>query len=71
MAPIIYRVQAGDGRDVIVPTERMLHVVGLGFNGLMGYSVIGMMRDSLGVAIATERLGGQVMERGAKYSGFF
>ena len=68
---VIYRVQAGDGRDVIVPTERMLHVVGLGFNGLMGYSVIGMMRDSLGVAIATERLGGQVMERGAKYSGFF
>ena len=49
----------------------MLHVVGLGFNGIMGYSVIGMMRDSLGVGIAAEDLGKQVMQRGAKYSGFF
>jgi len=68
---IIYRVQTGDGREAIVPAERMLHVVGLGYTGLMGYSVIAMMRDSLGVGIAAERLGGQVMSRGAKYSGFF
>jgi HK97 family phage portal protein len=68
---IIYRVQTGDGREAIVPAERMLHVVGLGYNGLMGYSVISMMRESLGVGMAAERLGGQVMSRGAKYSGFF
>jgi len=68
---IIYRVQTGDGREAIVPAERMLHIVGLGFNGLVGYSVIAMMRESLGVGIAAERLGGQVMSRGAKYSGFF
>jgi HK97 family phage portal protein len=68
---IIYRVLKYDGTEVRVPAERILHVVGLGFNGLMGYSVIGMMRESLGVGLAAERLGGQVMERGAKYSGFF
>src|SRR4029453_18932996 len=68
---IIYRVQTGDGREAIGPAERMLHVVGLGFNGLMGYSVIAMMRESLGVGIAAERLGGTGMSRGAKYSGFF
>jgi HK97 family phage portal protein len=68
---IIYRVLKDDGTEVRVPAERILHVVGLGFNGLMGYSVIGMMRESLGVGLAAERLGGQVMERGAKYSGFF
>ena len=61
----------GDRGEVILPAERVLHVVGLGFNGLMGYSVIGMMRDSLGVGIAAEQLGSQVMSRGAKYSGFF
>ena len=68
---IVYRVSKGDGTDVRIPAERILHIVGLGFNGLMGYSVIGMQRDSLGVGIAAERLGGQVMARGAKYSGFF
>src|SRR4029434_3627649 len=50
--------------------ERILHLVGLGFNGLMGYSPIAMMRESLGAGLAAERLGGQVMQRGAKYSGF-
>src|SRR4030095_13892992 len=68
---IIYRVQAGDGREVIVPAARMLHIPGLGFNGLVGYSVIGLQRESLGLGMAAERLGGQVMSRGAKYSGFF
>jgi HK97 family phage portal protein len=68
---IVYRVLKGDGTEVRVAAERILHLVGLGFNGLMGYSPIGMMRESLGAGLAAERLGGQVMSRGAKYSGFF
>jgi HK97 family phage portal protein len=68
---IVYRVLKGDGTEVRVAAERILHLVGLGFNGLMGYSPIAMMRESLGAGLAAERLGGQVMQRGAKYSGFF
>jgi HK97 family phage portal protein len=68
---IVYRVLKGDGTEVRVAAERILHLVGLGFNGLMGYSPIAMMRESLGAGLAAERLGGQVMARGAKYSGFF
>src|SRR4029453_7500330 len=68
---IVYRVLKGDGTEVRVAAERILHIVGLGFNGLMGYSPIAMMRESLGAGLAAERLGGQVMQRGAKYSGFF
>jgi HK97 family phage portal protein len=69
--PVLYRVQKLDGTDVVVAAERILHIVGLGFNGLMGYPVISLMRQALGVGAAAEALGGQVMQRGAKYSGFF
>jgi HK97 family phage portal protein len=68
---IVYRVLKGDGTEVRVAAERILHLVGLGFNGLIGYSPIAMMRETLGAGLAAERLGGQVMQRGAKYSGFF
>lgn len=68
---IVYRVARSDGTTVDVPAERILHVVGLGFNGLVGYSPIAMLRGALGVGLAAERLGGEVMARGAKYSGFF
>jgi HK97 family phage portal protein len=68
---IIYRVQTGDGTEAIVPAERILHLVGLGFNGLMGYSVIAMQRDALSVGASAENLGRETMARGAKYSGFF
>ena len=44
---VIYRVQTGEGRDVLVPAERILHVVGLGLqrpDGLL------RDRDDAGVA---------------------
>ena len=68
---IRYRVTKGDGTQVTVPAERILHIPGLGFNGLYGYSPISLMRGSLGVGLSAEQLGSQVMARGAKYSGFF
>jgi HK97 family phage portal protein len=68
---IRYRIAKLDGTEIVVPMERILHVVGLGWNGLMGYSVIGMMREALSVGLSAQQLGGQVMARGAKYSGFF
>ena len=68
---IVYRVSKGDGTEVRIPAERILHIVGLGYNGLMGYPVITMMRESLGGSLAAERLGGQFMARGGRWSGFF
>jgi HK97 family phage portal protein len=67
---IVYRVQAGDGTEVRIPAARILHLVGLGFNGLMGYSVIGMMRNALAVGMGAESLGNAVMNSGGKYVGF-
>lgn len=45
-----------DGNDV-VPYDEMFHLPGLGFDGLTGYSVVSIARQSLGLSIAAERFG--------------
>ena len=42
---------------VKVPYYRVLHVPGLGFDGLTGYSIISMARDAIGLGLATEKFG--------------
>src|SRR4030095_10511023 len=54
---IVYRVQQDQGPEVRVPAEDMLHIPGLGFDGLCGYSVIRKARETLGLGLATEQFG--------------
>src|SRR6187402_3264989 len=44
-------------RSGVLDAEDIFHVPGLGFDGLRGYSVIQMARQSLGLALAAERFG--------------
>lgn len=48
----------------IIPRERMLHIPGLSFNGLVGYSPIGMMREAIGMAQALEEFGARFFGSG-------
>lgn len=43
----------------------LIHIPGLGFDGVKGYSVITMARHSFGLALATERFGGSFFGNGA------
>lgn len=62
---IAYEVRVGDSsKPVILPRERMLHVPGLGFDGLVGYSVVGMARKSIGLGLAMETFGAQYFAEG-------
>lgn len=54
---------------VRLDADEVLHIPGLGFDGLIGYSPIAMMKDSIGTAIATEEYGGKFFENGATPSG--
>lgn len=63
-AGIFYRVQNARG-DVHVAADDMLHVPGLGYDGLRGYSVVQMARESLGLGLATERYGSKFFGNGA------
>lgn len=47
----------------------MLHIPGLGFDGLVGYSPIAMAKNAIDLAIATEEYGSKFFANGAAPSG--
>jgi len=49
----------------VIKAEDVVHIPGLGFDGIQGYSVITMARQSFGLAIATERYGAAFFGNGA------
>ena len=49
--------------------EDVLHIPGLGFDGLVGYSPIAMAKNAIGLAIATEEYGSKFFSNGAAPSG--
>ena len=54
---IIYEVTDGKGNITNIPSDRMLHLRGLGDDGVVGYNVIQYARESLGLALAAETFG--------------
>jgi len=50
-----YRITKVDGSQTTVAYRNMLHIKGLGFNGLQGYPVIEYAADSLGLGMAAEK----------------
>ena len=56
------------GRVILKPSE-VLHIPGLGFDGLVGYSPIAMAKNAIGLAIATEEYGAKFFANGAAPSG--
>ena len=54
---------------VILAPSDVLHVPGLGFDGLVGYSPIAMAKNAIGLAIAAEEYGSKFYANGAAPSG--
>ncbi len=57
------------GRTVRLQPPDVLHIPGLGFDGLVGYSPIAMAKNAIGLAIATEEYGSKFFANGAAPSG--
>lgn len=66
---IIYYYQSTDGVKVCLSSQDVLHIPGLGFDGLVGYSPIAMAKNAIGMAIATEEYGAKFFANGATPSG--
>lgn len=49
--------------------DQVLHIPGLGFDGLIGYSPIAMAKNAIGMAIATEEYGATFFANGANPGG--
>ncbi len=56
-------------KDYIFRADEIFHIPGLGFNGLIGFSPIAMMKNALGTAIAVEKYGSSFFKNGAQPSG--
>ena len=54
---------------VILQPKDVLHIPGLGFDGLVGYSPIAMAKNAIGLAIAAEEYGSKFYANGAAPSG--
>ena len=61
--------QTMKGSTVILQPKDVLHIPGLGFDGLVGYSPIAMAKNAIGLAIAAEEYGSKFYANGAAPSG--
>lgn len=53
---VVYRYRLSSGGDwVDLPRRKVFHVHGLGYDGLVGYSIIERARHMLGMAVATQK----------------
>lgn len=55
--------------DIILRQEDVLHIPGLGFDGLIGYSPIAMARNAVGMTMACEEYGVSFFANGANPGG--
>ena len=69
-----YQVQDSDAKTMKNGTARLkpsdvLHIPGLGFDGLVGYSPIAMAKNAIGLGLATEEYGSKFFANGARPGG--
>ena len=55
--------------DIILYADEVLHIPGLGFDGLVGYSPIALAKNAIGISIACEEYGASFFGNNANPSG--
>lgn len=66
---IKYHITMPDGSFKTFGVGEIFHIRGLTLNGWLGISPIAYARESIGLALATEKFGGQLFRNGAKMGG--
>ena len=66
---IVYTYVKEEGPPVPLRGEDVLHIPGLGFDGLIGYSPVAMVKNAVGLALATEEYGAAFFSNGANPGG--
>lgn len=65
----LFYLYTKEGISYPLRSEEVLHIPGLGFDGLVGYSPIAMAKNAIGMAIATEEYGAKFFANGANPGG--
>ena len=66
---LTYTYTTSDGKTVSIKPRDVLHIPGLGFDGVMGYSPIALEKNAIGLGIASEEYGSKFFSNGARPSG--
>lgn len=66
---LIYNTTLPTGETVPLANERVMHIRGLGFDGLLGYSPIGLARQAIGLGLAAEEFGARFFSNDARPGG--
>lgn len=66
---LTYTYTTSDGRTVVIKPQDILHIPGLGFDGIIGYSPIALEKNAIGLGIASEEYGSKFFSNGARPSG--
>jgi HK97 family phage portal protein len=64
---LIYKIQRGTKE--LLP-ENVIHIAGLSWDGLVGYSPVALAREAIGLALAAERFGASFYGNGSHASGW-
>lgn len=62
---LVYRYIMPSGEQVMLPGDRVWHLRGLSSDGLQGYSPVRLMRQAIGLGLATEEFGARFFGNGA------
>lgn len=66
---LVYTYTTTEGNAVKLKPSDVLHIPGLGFDGIMGYSPIALEKNAIGLGIAAEEYGSTFFKNGARPSG--
>ena len=66
---LTYSYVTSEGKEVVLRPTDVLHIPGLGFDGIMGYSPIALEKNAIGLGIAAEEYGNKFFANGARPSG--
>ena len=66
---LTYTYTTSEGKTYTLKPEDVLHIPGLGFDGVVGYSPIALEKSAIGLSIAAEEYGSKFFSNGARPSG--
>lgn len=66
---LTYDYMTRDSKQVRLRPEDVLHIPGLGFDGVMGYSPIALEKNAIGLGLAAEEYGSKFFSNGATPAG--
>jgi HK97 family phage portal protein len=65
----VYEIGLSAGGGVTLDSDHIFHVPGMGFDGLIGYSPIYLLRQAIGLSLATEEFGARFFGNGSRPGG--